>query len=405
MFYFIQNFPTIQELVKRQYSGGALGSQLISLIYKKYLQYAEETLIPDSADFKMVSAIITKEDAKNLISNTINPTLKQALEYVMRLLPSKADINKLLNNPEKYVKEIKDFALKYKDAITINDINELAEAYNDRGVLRTEAGERSIFNKEGILIDKLRDFEGQSEVIDLTVEDKPLPVKGELIKTERTPFLSNEEKLKRQGDVLGQTMSKLKKTKTQTPVPITTTSVVTPSAQSLILGALPAKARLKPTITNVKTGFNEIYDEDPLLDEMATHYKYKLKSRYLYDVKTHRMLTDRKARYVEKRAAEAKAKAEADALALAQLTQQPPDPDVNGGDPDEEEDEMPIFGSGLDKREQHIHRFKVLKGELLAGNRNRDLVKELKSLVVKMVKINELEPSQSLMILRELNNL
>ena len=67
MFYFIQNFPTIQEIVKRQYSGGALGSQLISLIYKKYLQYAEETLIPDSADFKMVSAIMTKEDARRAL--------------------------------------------------------------------------------------------------------------------------------------------------------------------------------------------------------------------------------------------------------------------------------------------------------------------------------------------------
>ena len=61
------------------------------------------------------------------------------------------------------------------------------------------------------------------------------------------------------------------------------------------------------------------------------------------------------------------------------------------------------LGSGLlNNRDKHIHRYKVLKGEVIAGNTSPSVVKELRSLVVKMVKLSELDPNQAMMILKEL---
>ena len=350
MFYFIQNFPTIQEIVKRQYSGGAFASQLISLIYKKYIQYSEEVLIPDSPAYNMISSIMTKEDANILKQNTQILELKNALQDVIPIIPSKEQVDKLLNNPEKYVKEIKLFAEKYKDALTINDINELIEAYNDRGVIRNQQNETTIYQKERLLTDKLNNYAGKiPEYIDLTVDDKDISFKGDLKKVERIPI------------------------KAKKPLGV--------SSAQLSEELIQKKSRLKPSF--------DVEDTDPLLDEMSRYYKLIPKTQFVYDTKTYNKLLNLKPKYIKIKQLE-----EEDVL--AQL-------DPNVADTDEQPD-APVFGSGLDRRDQYIHRFKVLKGELLAGNNNRKLIKELKMLVVKMVKINELEPAQSLSILRELNN-
>jgi hypothetical protein len=381
MFYFIQNFPIIQEIVKRQYSGGALSSQLISLIYKRYLQYNEEVLIPDSPDYKMVSSIMTQEDADALRKETTNSELKQAIDNAIQRLPTKAEVDKLLNNPEKYVKEIKDFANQYQDSITVDEYNTIIEAYNDRSVLRTNAQDNTLYDKELELVNRLRDFVGGDRIIDLTVEDKFIPDKNDLKQVKRTQLQKNKQQIK-QEDLFLETKGSLKKT------PPIKKELLKPTLQEEI----SKKKSLKPTM---------IQDDDPVFEEMAIYYNQQPNQRHLYPAELYRLLDAKRAQYLRERFLQA----EADSLIAQQQQFSAFQAGVPAVDPNEELDDMPIFGSGLDKREQSIHRFKVLKGELLAGNRNRKLIKELKTLVVKMVKLNELEPSQSFSILRELNNL
>jgi len=66
----------------------------------------------------------------------------------------------------------------------------------------------------------------------------------------------------------------------------------------------------------------------------------------------------------------------------------------------------PSQGTGLlNHREQTTHRFKVLKGELLAGNTSKLVVNEMKSLVKRLVQMRELTNDQCLLILKELKTL
>ena len=66
----------------------------------------------------------------------------------------------------------------------------------------------------------------------------------------------------------------------------------------------------------------------------------------------------------------------------------------------------PSQGTGLlNHREQTTHRFKVLKGELLAGNTSKLVVNEMKSLVKQLVQMRELTNDQCQLILKELKTL
>ena len=63
----------------------------------------------------------------------------------------------------------------------------------------------------------------------------------------------------------------------------------------------------------------------------------------------------------------------------------------------------PIQGKGLlNHREQTTHRFKVLKGELLAGNTSKLVVNEMRTLVKQLVQMRELTNDQCQLILKEL---
>lgn len=65
-----------------------------------------------------------------------------------------------------------------------------------------------------------------------------------------------------------------------------------------------------------------------------------------------------------------------------------------------------IEGKGLlTKRQQDIHRFKVLKGQILAGNNNKKIVVELKSLVLKLNKLGQISNKQATQVLQELNTI
>jgi hypothetical protein len=66
---------------------------------------------------------------------------------------------------------------------------------------------------------------------------------------------------------------------------------------------------------------------------------------------------------------------------------------------------VPIGKGLLNQQEQLSHRFKVLKGEILAGNTASQVIKEMRSLVKKLVSSQELSIDQATGILKELKTL
>lgn len=62
-------------------------------------------------------------------------------------------------------------------------------------------------------------------------------------------------------------------------------------------------------------------------------------------------------------------------------------------------------GKGLlTKRQQDSHRFKVLQGQILAGNNSKKIVMELKALILKMNKLGEISNKKASAVLQELNS-
>jgi hypothetical protein len=336
LFYFIQNFISIEEIVKRQFSMGILAPQMISLLYKKYIQYNNEVLIPDSKDFDLVSSLLTKEDAIKIKNVSADYELEEDIDALLPSLPSRADISKFTSNPERYVKEIKGFANKYRDGFTIDDGNELIDAYNDP-VISGETAAR-INGLENELKTKIAAYLGVTPPKYTPIKEKPLPEKPKRINQpqELTPLLTPQEKVEIR-------QKRARRT----------------AAEMLIARQQEAQARAEKAATKASTQAS--------------------KEQAIMAARTKRV--------------EAQQKAEAKA-ATNTATEATPDTD----EPEEEQ-----FGSGLGNREKHIHRFKVLKGEVVAGNTSPAVFKELRSLVVKMVKLSELDKSQAMMILKELN--
>jgi hypothetical protein len=56
----------------------------------------------------------------------------------------------------------------------------------------------------------------------------------------------------------------------------------------------------------------------------------------------------------------------------------------------------------LDKEDQMLHKFTILKGELMAGNNNKQLLKEFKSMLIKFVEDGRIPRRQAHEILLEL---
>jgi hypothetical protein len=65
----------------------------------------------------------------------------------------------------------------------------------------------------------------------------------------------------------------------------------------------------------------------------------------------------------------------------------------------------PMEGTGLlTKRQQDSHRFKVLQGQILAGNNSKKIIMELKALILKMNKLGEISNKKASAVLQELNS-
>lgn len=361
LFFFIQNFPSLEAIVKQQFSGGILASQMISLIYKSYLKYTDEALIPNSEDYQLVSSLASQEDIRNLIDSVYDDNLKQTLKDNLSLFIPKNELDELINNPEKYVTQIHELADQNKDALTYNDINPLIEAYNDRKVFKTDANEQTIFQTENRLFQKIRDLvdAGKLQSFILTPvklkKDKGLVLKP--TKKEQIKQISPQVDIRP-----GKTTLKKTGLTTEEGVPIEKESKILKKEKEIIKKEKEKKQKILEELTKQKES----------LKKPKTRYgKPIIKKLQEQELEIEQPKTEKPQSIFE-----------------------------------EETPEFPQFGSGImDAREKHIHRFKVLKGEILAGNTNSAIIKELKSLVVKMIKYNELEPPQALMILKELNNI
>ena len=348
LFFFIQNFPALEEVVKRQFSGGILASQMISLIYKAYLKYTDEVLIPDSADFDLVKSIVTQEDIQQLINIADNANLILKLNQTKDDYPTQSEIDKLIKNPEQYVNEIHDFAKKYKNGLTQDDILPLLDANTDRKILQTARSEDTVAQQEQELFDKI--FSGIERP---TKEKLKVPSK----ELSRKPTKSLFEKAQASQD------AKLKK-------------------------LLEQEQKDEEKIKKMK---------NDLLELMKTNQKAKIRAKeeQIRKANEKKAKKDEKTRIAAKNVAIIKKQNQEKAAAQAAAQAQPAP-----------QAQPTVQGTGLlDNREKHIHRFKVLKGEVLAGNLSSSVIKELKSLVVKMINFNELEPPQALTILKELNKI
>jgi hypothetical protein len=65
-------------------------------------------------------------------------------------------------------------------------------------------------------------------------------------------------------------------------------------------------------------------------------------------------------------------------------------------------EKVSIPKGNMDKEEQELHRFTILKGEIMAGNNNRQLLKEFKTMLMKFVGEGKVPRRQANEILSEL---
>ena len=358
MFYFIQNFTSIEDITKKQYSMGILAPQMISLIYSKYLKYNEEVLIPDSNDFDLVSSLMTKEDAEEVKNATGDWDLQDIMDRLIPSIPSRKDIALYTNNPEKYVKQITAFANKYRNGLTIDDVNPVIDALNDPIVYNDDAVMSPILTSFG---QKVQIYLGSPPTYEAVFEIE-LPKKSAKVRKQRDALLPPEVRRRKEENYQRQ----------QT--------------------YLAQRSNLKRVTPQEKT-IDEIIAEANVSDAMALEIEKQLTAKSVIAKAVARKKAQKKAQAEAAAQAQAEAAAEAAAQAAA----------AAAATPATDQPEPVQLGSGLlNNRDKHIHRYKVLKGEVLAGNTSPSVVKELRSLVVKMVKLSELDPNQAMMILKEL---
>ena len=152
LFFFIQQFPSIEKIVKEQFSGGIKAPLLISLIFKRFTTQQEDSLLPEGDDFQIVQNALTQEDIATLIQNTQGARIKAELRRLdVDNLPLKSDIIRITSDPVKYQTELKAYADKYRDGLSRADVNKIIETANDAPIQDTNQAtldaERELFEK------------------------------------------------------------------------------------------------------------------------------------------------------------------------------------------------------------------------------------------------------------------
>ena len=176
LFFFIQQFPSIEKIVKDQYSGGIRAPLLISLIFKRFTTQQEESLLPEGDDFEVVQNALTQEDITTLIQNTQGARVKAELRRLdVNTLPLKADILRITSDPVKYQTELKEYADKYRDGLSRADVNKIIETANDASIADTN---QATLDAERELFDKVNNFLASTTTTGsvLQVSPTPLPI-------------------------------------------------------------------------------------------------------------------------------------------------------------------------------------------------------------------------------------
>lgn len=394
LFFFIQQFPAIEKIVKEQFSGGIRAPMLISMIYKKFTQQQEESLLPESSEFDIVSNVMTAEDADRIFKETKNDILKQELINMQGLLIPEKELNRIVNDPVKYMEELKFYSEIFKNSPNVEDYNRLIEEYND-APLKDELNNYDLERAEDNLIAKINAYipEATSKIPTTGVKKFKQPITKERTIPKERPTRTTQ---KTEGE------RKLMKAKKQTLEQITTQSPVlkkspTPEVQNVVISQLKEKRKQKEEAEKQKQIEADIKQkelESEASSKISKFYKKKVRGKDLVP----RKKRTSKAEMIAKRLPEAPTNPP---ILIPRAPQNIPLPEET-----EEEKQVPTTGSGLlNKHEQQTHRFKVLKGEILAGNTSKKLIQEMKTLVKQLVKSGELTLDQSSGILKELKTL
>lgn len=358
LFFFIQQFPSIEEIVKKQFSAGIRAPLLISLIYKKYEQQLEDDITPESPDFIIVSNIMTKENIQKLIDETSNAKLIVELESIQSVLPFKKDIDRILTDPYKNRDELKAFADKYKSSPNLDDFNKIIETYNDAPI---QSNTDELDEAENNLIQLVNEFLNSTEGT-------------QLIAPITTNILPGTKKYK----------SKSSLAKTIPKPPITTLAGLKKTERA-------ERLKLEQSARN-KSLFSQVIQGDVLSRKREENLNKKLFEQ-LSQIDVAQPTKEKKK---GGRPPGSKNKPKITIIPKSSAPSSAPIPIPQASQ----------TGNGLmNQQEQDIYRFKVLKGEIIAGNTSKVVIKELRQLVGKLYKYNELSLEQKQAILKELNTL
>jgi hypothetical protein len=366
LFFFIQQFPSIEKQVKKQFSGGIRAPLLISLIYKRFIAQQDDSLLPESAEFDIIAKVMTSDDVDVLLNETKNELLKTELQNVKSQLPPQNEIKRITDDPVRYSDELKVVAEIFKNSPNVDDYNRLIEEYNDAS-LKDSLNNYDLEDAEQNMINKLNSFLLETA----SFRNNP----------------ANAEKIER---IQNQTKSRADLTRI-IPKAIDERIKQKTEAERTLLGSrkrtieeLKGKIKLKPTVIQPK--------QPTLLSELKTGTNLKpSRGRPAGAKDTKPRIRTPKAVKQAERIPEAPTNTP---IIIPQAPTNTPETKI-----------VPTGSGLLNILEQNAHRFKVLKGELLAGNTSRKVINEMRSLVKKLLGAQELTIDQAQGILKELKTL
>jgi len=322
-------------------------------------------LLPESEDFTIVSNIMTKEDVETLIRETNNVSFIEKLEEVKDTLPLKAEIKKVLDDPYKYQEELKLLATTYQNSPNIDDFNTMIEQYND-APLKNNPADLDLENAERELYDRVNEF--------LTSQSFQ-PISS-------TPLEGT------------------KKYKSRSSLARTIPAVPEKRIKLTAAEAKEQRSKKVPVLESIVSG-------KPLRSTATARSPASRTTQILQQKKKLQPTTTRESS-PQVQALQGVVKARGRPVGSKNKPKAPtnlptaPTTPVKAPTPVK----VPQTGSGLmGDKEQDMHRFKVLKGEIMAGNKSPEMIKELKRLVIKLHRSQELSLEQTAGILKELNTI
>jgi hypothetical protein len=397
LFFFIQQFPSIEKIVKEQFSGGIRAPLLISLIYKKFATQQEETLLPESEDFQIVQNALTQEDVDDVIQNVTDPWLKIDLQRVKGQLPAKKDLTRIMNDPIKYQAELKLYADKYRDGLSREDINKIIETANDSSVQDTNQAtlyaENELFNKVNDYLASNPNTTSMPVIPSRSSVSKKIPkLEVKSITSIKTPEVKLAEKAVKTEQQAKQTQPIVLAELQQKQLERQTKNLA--KQQSKQLAKQQSNLILQNQIEKEKQLTDKIAQAQISADQQKYEEEYAQFIKEIEDELEQEQIAASKVVATPTRPFQKKLQTPSPVkkIRLGSKPRTPRTPTTPKSK-----------GTGLlNENEQMTHRFKVLKGELLAGNNSKSIVKEMKSLVKKLVEIGELTNDQSLLILKDL---